>query len=328
MSLQSLSAHIRDDNTANVGAKRTSYNNLTNCNGLSNSMHKKPSQLKTTSNNSNYILYNEKNKRSVHSLNNDVVYENVKDDRSTSNNYTSFATCDMPNASQKTDQQSTLLTYDHHLKIDPNRIDNAELYRLLQTEKDHEEPNNNSAKNSSFNLFPSCGVINFTKTSDLESAMKSIEGIFFNDSKCYGYQSPKENVCKEINNNGAKTKRSSVLLSRDIPSTEKTTDQQSKLLTYDHHLKLDSNCKDNAELYQSLDTKNVYEELNNNIAKHSSFSLFPSCGVINFTKPDLESTINPVEDNFINVSNCDGYQSPKEDVCKEINNNGAKTKHA
>ena len=30
------------------------------------------------------------------------------------------------------------------------------------------------------------GVINFTKTSDLESAMKSIEGIFFNDSKCYG----------------------------------------------------------------------------------------------------------------------------------------------
>ena len=29
---------------------------------------------------------------------------------------------DMPNAPQKTDPQSTLLTYDHHLKVDPNRI--------------------------------------------------------------------------------------------------------------------------------------------------------------------------------------------------------------
>jgi len=181
---------------------------------------------------------------------------------SSSNSSTSVPNYDANNIRQTNDRQSKSPPYDQHNEFVYNG--NAEHYQSLDTENMYEDTNNSAGKRQSFTLFPSCGVINFSQSSDFESTLASSEENFY------------DSISKI---------RSKYLT---ITSDAQTLNEKEKSCTL-----IIPYC--NTDLNVSYDTDNDHEELNNCSAQTSC--LFPSCGIVNFTQSaDLEQTTNKSEE--------------------------------
>jgi len=273
VSLQSLSGYRRNDNKDNFNARNTSSIRFTNSNGMVNSMQFKPPQLKNSSYNSNCAHNYEKTNRSVNSLNKDNFY----DDDSSSNSNTSVPNYDALNIQQINYRQSKSPPHDQLDEFVYNG--NAEHYQSLDTENVYEDTNNNAAKRQSFTLFPSCGVINFSHSSDFESTLTLSEEKF----------SSSDDSISKIRSKYLTTARNAQSLNEKGKSC-------TLIVPY---------C--NADLDVPYDTEKDSKKLNNFSAQKSC--LFPSCGILSFKQPsDLELTMNKSEESIIFTN---GYNNVK-----------------